>query len=65
MKNITRCMQQINDSPNYSCSLSAKLEYFVGNYFVSGEGVPKETIYIIYFDHTIEKEECVQQTPEK
>lgn len=65
MKNIIKCMKQINDTPDYSQSLSAKLEYSVGNYFVSGEGDPEETIYIIYFDQAIDKYECVQQGPEK
>ncbi len=37
-----------------SMSLSGKLEAIVGNYFVSGEGNPDETIYTIYYDPTID-----------
>ena len=65
MKDILNFMKQLNTSPNYSISLCGKLEYFVGNYFVSGAGDPYETIYAIYFDNTISREECVEQTPEK
>lgn len=58
-------MKSVNDTPNYSCSLCANLEYFVGNYFVSGAGDPYETIYTIYFDHEIGRGECVRQASEK
>ena len=44
-----------------SISLSGKLEAIVGNYFVSGEGNPDETIYTIYYDPTIDGYyECVE-----
>lgn len=58
-------MKQKNNAPDYSCSLCAKLEYYIGNYFVAGEGNPEETIYTIYFDPTVDREKCVQQSPDK
>ncbi len=35
-------------------SVSGKLEAFIGNYFVSGEGCPGETILLIYYDSKID-----------
>lgn len=65
LKNISDLMKQINNTPDDVYSLCAKLEVFVGNYFVSCEGVPGETIFTIYFDPAIDREECVQESPEK
>lgn len=46
-------------------SVSGKLEAFVGNYFVSGEGCPGETILLIYYDPKIDSRysavECIKE----
>lgn len=65
MKDIIKFIKQTPDTPDASYSLCAQLEVFVGNYFVSGAGIPEETVYTIYFDPTIDRDKCVQKSPEK
>lgn len=46
-------------------SVSGKLEAFIGNYFVSGEGCPGETVLLIYYDPKIDSYynavECIKE----
>ena len=39
---------------NGSISVSGKLEAYVGNYYVLGEGVPDENILLIYYDPNVD-----------
>ena len=39
---------------NGSISVSGKLEAYVRNYYVSGEGVPDENILLIYYDPNVD-----------
>lgn len=36
-----------------SISVTGKLEAYVGNYYVYGEGIPRETIFRIYYDPNV------------
>lgn len=65
MKNILKFIKQIPDTSDDACSLCAKSEAVIGNYFISGAGNPDETVYTIYFDPAIDRDECIQQSPEK
>ena len=46
-------------------SVSGKLEAFIGNYFVSGEGCSGETVLLIYYDPEIDSYfdafECIKE----
>ncbi len=48
-----------------SISVSGKLEAFIGNYFVSGEGMPDTKILLIYYDPKIDSlynaVECIME----
>ena len=41
-----------------SISVSGKLEAFIGNYFVSGEGMPDTKLLLIYYDPKIDSLYC-------
>ena len=51
---------------NGSISVSGKLEAYIGNYFVSGEGILDEKLLLIYYDPEIDNiYDAVECTKEK
>lgn len=61
MKRINDYFVKINQNrtTEKSISLCGKLEAMVGNYFLSGAGVPGESVETLYFDSTVGFYECV------
>ena len=42
-----------NECPNHRMSLCGKLEAIIGNYFLSGAGIPDNDIQVLYYDSTV------------
>lgn len=66
MKNLSSFFNDNDKVPSKGkISISGKLEAYVGNYYVCGEGRPGAEIYSIYYDESIDSQYEAVDTVEK